>query len=129
MIPVLASEGGVVNEVRILVQGVTKDAEAFGAFMKSEAEVLEEAEPGTLLMEVFLDPVSGTSVVHERYADADAFLTHSERLMQGKGFQRFLELFEIKRMTFLAPIADERVATVAAQLNALRVSPVAGFSR
>jgi quinol monooxygenase YgiN len=117
------------NEVRILVQGVTKDPEAFGAFMKSEAEALEEAEPGTLLMEVFLDPASGVVAVHERYADADAFLTHSERLMQGESFQRFLELFEIKRMTFLAPIEDERVATVAAQLNALRLSPVAGFAR
>ena len=118
-----------INEVRILVQGVTKDAEAFGAFMKSEAEALEEAELGTLLMEVFLDPASGAVVVHERYADADAFLTHSERLMQGDRLQRFLELFEIKRMTFLAPIEDERVATVAAQLHAIRVSPVAGFAR
>ena len=117
------------NEVRILVQGVTKDAEAFGAFMKSVAKALEEAELGTLLMEVFLDPASGAVVVLERYADADAFLTHSERLMQGDQFQRFLELFEIKRMTFLAPIEDERVATVAAQLNALRASPVAGFAR
>jgi hypothetical protein len=40
------------NKVRILIQGVTKDAEAFGAFMKPEAETLEEAELGTLLMEV-----------------------------------------------------------------------------
>ena len=118
-----------VNEVRILVQGVTKDAEAFGALMKSEAAALETTEPGIMLVEVFVDPASGAVVVHERYADADAFLTHSERLMQGERFQRWLELFEIKRMTFLAPIEDERVATVAAQLNALQVSPVAGFAR
>jgi quinol monooxygenase YgiN len=117
------------SEVRILVQGVTKDAEAFGAFMKSEAQELEAAEPGTLLMEVFADPESGAVVVHERYADADAFLAHSERLMQSASLQRFLELFEIKRMTFLGPIEDERVATVAAQLNAIRVSPVVGFAR
>jgi quinol monooxygenase YgiN len=117
------------NKVRILIQGVTKDAEAFGAFMKSEAETLEEAELGTLLMEVFLDPASGAVVVHERYADADAFLTHTERLMQGDRLQRFLELFDIKRMTFLAPIEDEGVATVAAQLHAIRASPVAGFAR
>ena len=117
------------SEVRILVQGMTKDAEAFGAFMKSEAVALEEDEPGTLLMEVFLDAATGAVVVHERYVDADAFLAHSERLMQGERLQRFLELFEIKRMTFLAPIDDERVATVAGQLNALRVSPIAGFGR
>src|SRR5687767_14286723 len=117
------------SEVRILVQGVTRDAEAFGAFMKGEAEGVEASEPGTLLMEVFLDSQSGTVVVHERYADAEAFLTHSESLMQGESLQRFLDLFEIKRMTFLTPIEDERVATLAAQLNALQVSPVAGFAR
>lgn len=117
------------SEIRVLVQGVTKDVEAFDAFMKVEAQGVEEVEPGTLLMEVFLDPASGAVVVHERYADADAFLTHSERLMQGESLQRFLELFEIKRMTFLGPVEDQRVATVAAQLNALCVSPVAGFAR
>ena len=117
------------SEVRILVQGVTKDAEAFGAFMDSVARELDETEPGTLLMEVFVDPGTGVVVVHERYADADAFLAHSERLMQSENLQRFLELFEIRRMTFLATIEDERVATVAAQLNAIRARPVAGFVR
>lgn len=63
------------------------------------------------------------------YADADAFLTPSERLMQSESPPRFLELFEIKRMTFLSVIADERVATLATQLNASLMSPVAGFAR
>lgn len=54
------------GDVRVLVQGVTKDPEAFGAFMKSEAEALEEAEPGTLTMEVFVDAASGAAIVNER---------------------------------------------------------------
>ncbi|MFN2593436.1 MAG: putative quinol monooxygenase [Actinomycetota bacterium] len=117
------------SEIRILVQGITKDPEAFGAFMKSETDVLEQVEPGTLEMEVFVDPTSGSVVVHERYEDADAFLKHSESLMQSDRLQTFLKLFEIKRMTFLTPIEDGRVATIAAQLGAIRTGPVSRFSR
>ena len=117
------------SEVRILVQGTTKDADAFTTYMKNTFASLEESEPGTTLMEAFVDPSNGAAVIHERYADADAFVAHSAALMEGEGLQRFMEVFEFKRMTFLSPIDDERVGTIADQFGATKAAPIAGFAR
>ena len=117
------------SEVRILVQGTTKDADAFSAYMQSTFASIEESEPGTLMMQAFVDPSTGAAVIDERYADADAFVAHSAALMEGEGLQRFMEVFEFKRMTFLSPIDDERVATIAEQFGATKAAPIAGFAR
>lgn len=47
--------------------------------------------------------------------------------MEGDRLQGFIAVFELKRMTSLTKIDDERVATIAEQFNAIRVSEVAGF--
>lgn len=116
------------GQVRVLVQGVTNDFEAFTRFMQGEADFLEKSEPGTLLMEIFAGD-SGNVVVHETYADADAFIEHSESLMTSDRLGRFVEVFEMKRMTFLTGIDDDRVATIAGQFGAIQVSLIAGFDR
>ena len=117
------------SEVRVLVQGIAKDYDAFVRFMRRETTLLEEKELGTLLMEIFADPETRQVVVHERYSDPEAFIAHSSSLMEGARLQEFLEVFDIKRMTFLAGTDDSRVATVAQQFNAILVSRVAGFAR
>ena len=116
------------GQVRLLVQGVTKDVDAFTRLMQGEVEKLEKSEPGTLLMEIFVG-ASGYVVVQETYADADAFLEHSQSVMTSDRLSEFVETFEVKRMTFLTEIDDERVATIASQFNAIQVSQVAGFDR
>ena len=117
------------NEVRVLVQGTTRDLAAFSAYMKREAALIEENEPGTLRMEIFGDESTGAVVVHEVYLDADAFMKHTESLMEGPRMQEFLQLFEPRRFTFLTPIDDDRVRGIAEQLNAVQASEIAGFSR
>lgn len=117
------------GEVRVLVQGITNDYDAFSRFMQREAAFIEESEPGTLLMEIFADASSGNAAVHEVYKDADAFIEHSESLMTGDRFAEFAQLFEVKRMTFLTEIDDQRVGTMAQQLRAIQASQVAGFAR
>jgi hypothetical protein len=117
------------SEVRVLVQGIAKDYDAFVSFMRRETSLLEEIEPETLLMEIFADPETRQVVVHERYSDPDAFIAHSSSLMEGTRLQEFLAVFDFKRMTFLAGAEDERVATAAQQFNAIHLSQVAGFAR
>lgn len=109
--------------------GKVKDHAAFGAYMKRTMTSIEEHEPGTILMEVFADETSSAAVLHEVYADADAFMTHSANLMEGSRLQEFLDVFDFKRMTFLNEIDDERVLQVAQQFGAIQAAPVAGFSR
>lgn len=115
------------SEVRILVQGVAKDHDAFVAYMERVTTDIEREEPGTVLMEVFVDRETGQAVLDERYFDGDAFMAHSKRLMDG--LEEFLQVFDFKRMTFLSGTEDERVAEVARQFSANVVSQVAGFDR
>ena len=117
------------SEVRVLSLGITNDYESFSELMKRATSFIEENEPGTLAMEVFADEASGRVVVHERYADADAFMTHVEGLMAGGRIGELARVFELERLTFLTRIDDERVAAVARQFNASAVAEVAGFIR
>lgn len=117
------------SRVRVLSQGITTDYEAFARLMKRETAHIEEHEPGTLVMEVFADELSGRVVVHELYSDADAFMTHVEGLMDSERIVEFSEVFELERLTFLTKIDDERVATIARRFNATTVGEVAGFTR
>ena len=117
------------SRVRALSQGVTKDYEAFSRLMKRETNYIEENEPGTLVMECFADETTGRVVVHEIYADADAFIAHVENLMGGDRITELAEVFELKRLTFLTRIDDERVAAIARQFGATEVVEVAGFNR
>ena len=112
------------GEVRVLVQGVAKDYDAFVRFMRRSAAEIDENEPGTLLMEIFANSDTGQALVHERYSDEDAFMAHSARLMEGANLEEFMQVFDFKRTTFLAGAEDERVATVAEQFN--RDSRLAG---
>lgn len=117
------------SQVRVLSQGLTQDYVAFARLMKRETAYIEENEPGTLVMECFADDASGRVVVHEVYADADAFIVHVESLMGGDRITELAEVFELKRLTFLTRIEDERVATIARQFGATEVAGVAGFAR
>lgn len=117
------------SEVRLLSHGVTNDYESFSEVMKRETSLIEENEPGSLAMEVFADEASGRVVVHERYADADAFMAHVESIMAGDRFAQLAQVFELERLTFLTRIDDERVATVARQFSASMVAEVSGFTR
>ena len=117
------------TEIRVLVQGAARDHAAVSIFMKREAALIEENEPGTLVMEVFGHESNSSVVVHEVYRDADAFMDHTESLMQGPRLQEFIEVFELKRMTFLTHIDDERIRGIAQQFDAVQASHIAGFSR
>ncbi|HEY7875995.1 MAG TPA: antibiotic biosynthesis monooxygenase [Actinomycetota bacterium] len=117
------------SEVRTLSVGVAKDYEAFCRFIKDQSPLLQETEPGTLLFEVFADQDSGRVVVHERYADADAFVAHVEALMDSSRLQEFTDVYELKRLTFLTKITDERVKRVAQMLGAIEVEAVVTFDR
>ncbi len=117
-------------QVRILGQGVAKDYDAFCAFMRSQGTLLEETEPGTLLFEVFADPDSARVTIHEVYADADAFVEHTEALMgSSERLTRFMEVYELKRMTFLSDAEDERVRRAAEMMRATLMRPVVSFDR
>jgi quinol monooxygenase YgiN len=108
---------------------VTNDYEEFTLLMERDSAWIRENEPGTLVMEVFADETTGRVVVHEVYSDADAFIAHVENLMGGERMAEFARVFELKRLSFLTEIDDERVAALARQFKATEVVQISGFAR
>ena len=99
----------------------------FRALMAEMAEATDANEPGTLDYEWFVSDDGRRLHLFERYADADAAMTHigtfGERYMT-----RFFDVLAPERMTIYgAP--DDRVRGALAQLTPEVMSRAAGFSR
>src|SRR5689334_10738520 len=97
------------------------------ALMAEMSEATERDEPGTLDYEWHLSDDGPRLHLFERYADADAAMTHlgtfGERYMR-----RFFAVLAPERMTvYGAP--DDRVRGALAQLSPQVMTRAAGFSR
>ena len=99
----------------------------FRALMAEMAEATERNEPGTLDYEWYVSDDGRRLHLFERYADADAAMTHlgtfGERYMA-----RFFDVLAPERMT-LYGAPDDRVRSATAQLAPEVMSRAAGFSR
>ena len=99
----------------------------FRALMVEMAEATDRNEPGTLDYEWYVSDDGRRLHLFERYADADAAMTHlatfGERYMA-----RFFDVLAPERMT-LYGAPDSRVRSALAQLAPEVMSRAAGFSR
>lgn len=103
-----------------------RDAD-FRALMGEMVEATQRNEPGTLDYEWYVSDDGRRLHLFERYADADAAMTHlgtfGERYMA-----RFFDVLAPERMT-LYGAPDERVRGALAQLAPVVMQQAAGFRR
>ena len=99
----------------------------FRALMAEMAEATDANEPDTLDYEWFVSDDGRRLHLFERYADADAAMTHI-RTFGERYMARFFDVLAPERMTIYgAP--DDRVRGALAQLTPEVMSRAAGFSR
>jgi quinol monooxygenase YgiN len=99
----------------------------FRALMAEMAEATERNEPGTLDYEWYVSDDGRWLHLFERYADADAAMTHLVTF--GERYMRpFFDVLAPERMT-LYGAADDRVRGAVAQLAPQVMARAAGFSR
>lgn len=99
----------------------------FRALMAEMAEATDRNEPGTLDYEWYVSDDSRRLHLFERYADADAAMTHLGTF--GECYMaRFFDVLAPERMT-LYGAPDDRVRSALAQLAPEVMSLAAGFSR
>ena len=99
----------------------------FRALMAEMAEATDRNEPGTLDYEWYVSDDGRRLHLFERYADADAAMTHLARF--GKRYMaRFFDVLAPERMTVYGS-PDDRVRGALAQLAPQVMSRAAGFRR
>lgn len=117
------------GKVRILIQGPVSDYESFVDFAKRACVFVEENEPGALAYEYFADQEIGRAVIHELYADADAFVTHFQNLTDTGMLDELMQILTPEKVTLLSRVTDERVKEIAEQFGAVALHGVAGVVR
>lgn len=117
------------SKVRILIQGPVSDYESFVDFAKRACMFVEENEPGALAYEYFADQESGRAVMHELYADADAFVNHFENLTDTGMLDELMQVLTPEQVTSLNRVTDPRVKEIAEQFGAVALHGVAGVVR
>jgi quinol monooxygenase YgiN len=99
----------------------------FRALMAEMAEATDRNEPGTLDYEWYVSDDGRRVHVFERYADADAAMTHLGTF-GARYMTRFFGVLAPERMT-LYGAPDERVRSALAKLTPHVMARAAGFSR
>ncbi len=115
--------------VRFTIEGPVKDYEGFSTFAKSLCEHIEAEEPGVLAYEIFADASARRVMLHELYADEEAFLTHVAHMNDTGRLAEMLTLMDFERITILNRITDERVRRIFADFNAVELHGMAGVAR
>lgn len=115
--------------VRITIDGSYDDHEEFSSFAKRVCEHVRANEPGTLAYEFFVDEDSGTFVLHEIYADDDAFLAHVDDARASGRLEQMLAVCRWDRVTSLNRVHGERVREVLDKVGARRLHGLAGVAR
>lgn len=117
------------SKVRILIQGPVTDYERFVDFAERACKFVEENEPGALAYEYFGDQEVGRAVMHELYADADAFVTHFQNLTDTGMLGELMQVLTPEKVTLLNRVNDPRVKEIAEQFGAVALHGVAGVVR
>lgn len=121
--------GGCMEQVRILVEGETRDHEEHALLAKRVQAFVEQYEPHTLVWEVFADPATGQVAWHEVYVSADAYLFHADNMEQQGFFDEFIRQTRLSGVRVLSPITDDRVWKRLRSFHADFLAPVAGVHR
>lgn len=117
------------SKVRIIIQGPVADYEAFTDFAKRACAFVEQNEPQALAYEYFASEEGGRAILHEMYADSDAFVTHFGNLTETGLLDELLQVFSPEQVTLLDRVTDPRVKEIAQQFGATELSGVAGVVR